>query len=167
MTLQEADVKLTELNEKIDALLEESEIVLKEWSIEFHAENMENIICIDENKSDCHNLYLVNGDFKMHVCQFGRFEMKGSIDDFYKSLNNSMYILNIANERNYEMPDYQKNLVYAKAIEIREEYQKKAASELLHILSESEKDVETGNVAAMQDTIDDLKQLLSMRDYNN
>lgn len=31
--------------------------------------------------------------------------------------------------RNYEMPDYQRNLVYAKAIEIREEYQKKIDEE--------------------------------------
>ena len=78
-----------------------------------------------------------------------------------------MHILNSVNKREYESPDYQKKLVYAKAIEIREEYQKKAVSELLHILSESEKDVETGNIVPMQDTIDELKQLLSMRDYNN
>ena len=146
--------------------MKERESVLKEWSIAFHAENTDNIICIDENKGDSHDLYLVNGDFKMNVCYFSDFDLKGDADDFYKSLNNSMYILNIANKRNYEMPDYQKNLVYAKALEIREEYQKKTASELLHILSESEKDIETGNVADMHDTFDGLRKLLAERNSN-
>lgn len=129
MTLQEAESKLAELNEKIDTLLEERESILKEWDIAFHAENPENIKCIDENIGDVHNLYLVNGNSKMNVCHFGNYEMNVSINDFYKSLNNSMHILNIANKRNYEMPDYQRNLVYAKAIEIREEYQKKIDEE--------------------------------------
>ena len=44
----------------------------------------------------------------------------GSLDDFYKVLDNSMGMLNIANKRDFELPDDQKNLVYAKAIEIRE-----------------------------------------------
>lgn len=163
MTLQEAETKLAGLNEKIDTLLKERESILKEWDIAFHAENPENIKCIDENIGDSHNLYLVNGDSKMNVCHFGNYEMNGSIDDFYKSINNSMCILNIANKRNDEMPDYQKNLVYAKSMEIRKDYQKKAASELLHILSESEKDVETSNVASMQGTMEELRNLLLMR----
>lgn len=85
MTLQKAEIKLTELNDKIDSLLKERETVLKEWSIAFNEESPENIICVDENAGDFHDLYLVNGDFKMQACYFGSFEMKSSLDDFYKS----------------------------------------------------------------------------------
>lgn len=42
------------------------------------------------------------------------------INDFYKIIDNSMKIINIANNRYAELLEYQKHLVYAKAIEIRE-----------------------------------------------
>ena len=120
MTLQEAEIKLSELNEEINRLLSEREDVLKEWNDAFGKENPQNIICIDENVGDSHNLYLVNGESRKEVCLFGDRDFKGSLDDFYKVLDNSMGMLNIANKRDFELPDDQKNLVYAKAIEIRE-----------------------------------------------
>ncbi|RKI36601.1 hypothetical protein D7V86_24570 [bacterium D16-51] len=123
MALKEADARLLELNEEIARLLKERENVLKEWNTAFNAENPENIVCIDENIEDIvHNLYLVNGDFKMHVCLFGDFDMKGSINEFYKHIDASMQMLNVANGRGFDSPDYQKNLVYAKAAEIREKF---------------------------------------------
>lgn len=123
MTLQEADAKLLAINEEIDSLFKKHENVLKEWNTAFNAENLENITCIDENIEDIvHNLYLVNGEFKMHVCNFSHYDMKGSISDFYKRIDTSMQMLNIANKREVESPDYQKNLVYAKAAEIREKF---------------------------------------------
>ena len=64
MTLQEAEIKLSELNEEINRLLAEREDVLKEWNDAFGKENPQNIICIDENVGDSHNLYLVNGGRK-------------------------------------------------------------------------------------------------------
>ena len=48
--------------------------------------------------------------------------MNGSRDDFYKRIDTSVKILNIANGRAYVLPDYQWNLIYAKAMEIREEF---------------------------------------------
>lgn len=48
--------------------------------------------------------------------------MISDIKDFYKHMDNSMHILNIANNRDFDIPDYQKNLVYAKAIEIRDNF---------------------------------------------
>lgn len=120
MTLQEAEIKLSELNEEINRLLAERDNVLKEWNTAFQTENPQNIICIDENIGDCHNLYLVNGESRMEVCLFCDRDFKDSLDDFYKVLDNSMGILNIANKRDFELPDEQKNLVYAKAVEIRE-----------------------------------------------
>lgn len=122
MTLQEAEVKLSKVNEELEVLLREREKALKERNTAFHAENPENITCVDENIEDCHRLYLLNGESKMFACLFGRFEMKGSQDDFYRALDNSMHMINTANGRDFDLPEYQKNLIYAKAIEIREDF---------------------------------------------
>lgn len=123
MTLQESEKRLSELNSEINRLLEEREKVLKEWNTAFNTENPENITCVDESIGDCHNLYLVNNESRMLVCRFSNYDMKDSIYDFYKRIDNSMGIINIANKRDFKTPDYQKNLVYAKAIEIRENMQ--------------------------------------------
>lgn len=56
----------------------------------------------------------------MFVFHLDTYDMEGSINDFYKRIDNSMHILNIRNGRDFEIPNYQKNLVYAKAIEIKE-----------------------------------------------
>lgn len=120
MTLQQAEAKLSELNVEIDKLLIERETILKEWNTAFNTENQDNIICIDENIGDSHKLYLINGESKMLMCYLDNYDMKGSLSDFYKRIDTSMQIQNIANGRDSEIPDYQKNLVYAKAIEIRE-----------------------------------------------
>ena len=119
MTLQEAEIKLSELNTEINELLQEREAVLKEWNTAFNAENPDKITCIDENIGDSHKLYLVNGESKMLVCHLDVYDMEGSINDFYKRIDNSMHILNMRNGRDFEIPNYQRNLVYAKAIEIK------------------------------------------------
>ena len=121
MTLQESEARLSEINAEIDKLLKEREVVLKEWYAAFITENPESITCVDENIGDNHNLYLVKGELKMHVCLFDSYNMKGSIEEFYKRLDTSMCILNVANGRD-DTPEYQKNLIYAKAIEIRDNY---------------------------------------------
>lgn len=46
MTLQETEVKLSELNNQITGLLKERESVLKEWNTAFNAENPDKIIGI-------------------------------------------------------------------------------------------------------------------------
>ncbi len=120
MTLQETEVKLSELNNQIAGLLKERESVLKEWNTAFNAENPDKIICIDENIGDSHKLYLVNGESKMFVCHLDTYDIEGNINDFYKRIDNSMHILNIKYGRDFEIPEYQRNLVSAKAIEIRE-----------------------------------------------
>ena len=120
MTLQEAEEKLSDLNNKIAELLSEREDVIKEWNIAFNSENPENIICIDENIGESHKLYLVNGDFKIPVCYFSAKDIRGSINDFNRIIDNSIHILNIANKREFDSPEYQKKLIYAKAIEIRD-----------------------------------------------
>jgi len=120
MTLKEAEARLLELNTEINKLLKEREAVLKEWNIAFNTENQDKITCIDENIGGSHKLYLVNGESKMLICHLDDYDMEGSIGDFYKRIDNSIHIQNIANKRDYDVLDYQKNLVYAKAIEIRE-----------------------------------------------
>lgn len=120
MTLQESEVKLSELNTQISKLLEEREVILKEWNAAFCTENSEGIVCIDEGAGDNHILYLVNGESKMQVCMFSGYDMKGSIEEFYKRLDISMCIHNVANGRDSDTPENQKNLIYAKAIEIKE-----------------------------------------------
>lgn len=122
MTLRESEVKLSELNIEIDKLLKERETVLKEWYVAFNTVNPEGITCVDENIGDNHNLYLVNGKSKMLVCHLDNYDMEDSIQEFYERINTSMAIQNIANNREPELPEYQKNLIYAKAIEIRDNY---------------------------------------------
>lgn len=123
MTLQESEVKLSELNAQISKLLREREAVLKEWNSAFFAENPEGIVCIDESIGDSHTLYLVNGESKIQACMFNRYDMEGGIEEFYKRLDTSICIHNVANGRDSNIPEYQKNLLYAKAIEIRESRQ--------------------------------------------
>ena len=120
MTLQEAETKLSELNNHIAELLKEREKALKEWSIVFNTENKEKITCIDERIYSAHKLYLVNGDSKMLVCYLYNEDTKRSIEDFYEQIDTSMHLLNEANGRGYDVPELHRNLVYAKAMEIRE-----------------------------------------------
>lgn len=120
MNLQESEAKLSELNTQISKLLKERETVLKEWEVAFYTENPEGIVCIDESVGDNHTLYLVNGESKMQVYMFDSYDMKKDIETFYKRLDTSMCILNVANARDSNTPEGQKNLIYAKAIEIRE-----------------------------------------------
>lgn len=77
MALKELEIRLSELDDKISELLKEREKVVKEWSNAFSAENPQNIVCIDENVGETHNLYLVNGESRMLVCQIYDFEIKG------------------------------------------------------------------------------------------
>lgn len=122
MALQGIEAKLSEINMQIDTLLAEREVILKEWYTAFNTEKQNNIVCVDENIGSSHQLYLVNGTQKMHVCRLDDYDLEESISDFHKRINTSMQILNIANKRDFALPDYQKNLVYAKAIEIREKF---------------------------------------------
>ena len=125
MTLQESAImveKISEINTEINKLLKEREVILKEWYVVFNSENTEAIVCIDENIGDNHILYLVNGESKMLVCRLDSYDLEDSIQEFYKRINTSMAIQNIANNREPESPKYQKNLIYAKAIEIRDNY---------------------------------------------
>lgn len=123
MTLQESEVKLSELNNKIDKLLKERAIVLKEWYTAFNTKNPEGITCEVENIEDiCYKLYLDNGGSRIHVCTLGEYEFKCSIEEFYKHIDNWFQIYKIANGLDPDTPEYQKNLIYAKAIEIREDY---------------------------------------------
>lgn len=122
MTLQEAEIKLSELNTEINKLLRDREAVLKEWNSAFNTENQENIVCVDENIADVHKLYLLNGESKIFMCRLDSYDMKGDLDAFYKRVDTSMHLQSVADGRGYEIPDYQKNLVYAKVAEIREAY---------------------------------------------
>ena len=56
----------------------------------------------------------------MLVCHLDNYDMKSNLNDFYRRIDTSIHIQNIANGRDFEIPNYQKNLVYAKAIEIKE-----------------------------------------------
>ncbi len=123
MTLQESEAKLSEINADIDKLLKERAIVLKEWYDAFNTENPEGITCEVENiENVCYKLYLVNGGSRIHVCTLGEYDLKNSMEEFYKHIDNSFQIYKIANGIAPDTPEYQKNLIYAKAIEIREDY---------------------------------------------
>lgn len=132
MTLQESEIRLSELNTEIDKLLKERESVLKEWYAAFNTENSEGIVCEVENIEDiCYKLYLVNGDSKIQVCTMDEYEFKCSTEEFYKHIDNSFQIYKIANGIDPDTPEYQKNFIYAKAIEIRENYTNRVINQSL------------------------------------
>lgn len=124
MTLQEAERKLAELNNHIAELLKERENALKEWYIAFNTEDRDKITCIAEgvgtNMDDAYFLYLINGDSKMLVCHIYSGYKECSINDFYKQIDTSMHLLNVTNGGGFDVPELHRNLVYAKAMEIRE-----------------------------------------------
>ena len=124
MTLQEAETKLSALNNRIAELLKEREKALKEWYIAFNTENQEKITCIAEgvgvNEDDVYYLYLINRDSKMLVCHIYCDYKKCSIEEFYKQIDISMRLLSEANGRGFDIPELHRNLVYEKAMEIRE-----------------------------------------------
>lgn len=124
MKLLEAEAKLSELNNQIADLLKERESVLKEWNIAFHTENQDQITCIDGGITTFnHDLYLVNGDVKMLVCRICNDDMKGTMEDLYKRIDISMHLISEASGRGFEIPEYQRNLVSAKVLEIKESLQ--------------------------------------------
>ena len=123
MTLQEPEVKLSELYKEIDKLQKERAVILKEWYTAFNTENPKGITCEVENIEDiCYKLYLVNGDSRLQVCTLDGFEFKCSTEVFYKHIDNWFKIFKMANGIDSDTPEYQRNLIYAKAIEIRENY---------------------------------------------
>ena len=126
MTLQEAETELTQIDAKITELLQEREHVLKEWNEAFNAENQENIECVDESMGDYHTLYLVNGESKMEMCRFSACELKHSVKEFYRMIDNMIKITNIASGRDHDLPENHQRLLYAKITEIREKWEMQA-----------------------------------------
>ena len=53
------------------------------------------------------------------MCTLDSYDFKYSTEEFYNHIDVSLSILNVASGRDNDIPEYQKNLVYAKAIEIR------------------------------------------------
>lgn len=122
MNLKECEIRLTDINGKISELLKEREEVLKEWNTAFNNERIEDVRCIDKVDGKCHELYLANGDSLLDICEIYPYELDTSIKEFYRRIDNTIKIRNLANGRNLELPEWQKNLVYAKIAEIREQY---------------------------------------------
>lgn len=101
----------------------------------------------------------------MLVCRFSERDIKGNINDFYRIIDNSIHILNIANEREFDSPEYQKNLIYVKAIEIRDGLMSNQ-QELLQTLAEAENDIIVGKTAPLQNTFDDIRTCLLKNNHD-
>lgn len=56
----------------------------------------------------------------MIVCHIYDDYKECSIHDFYRQIDNEMHLLSSANGRSYVIPELHRNLVHAKAMEIRE-----------------------------------------------
>lgn len=92
-------------------------------SLQFNTVNSAGITCEVDNIEDiCYKLYLVNGDSRIYVCALGEYEFKCSTEEFYKHIDNTFKLYKIANGIDPDTPEYQMNLIYAKATEIRENY---------------------------------------------
>lgn len=123
MTLQEAETELSQIDAKITELIKQREYVLKEWHRAFNTENQENMECIDESEEDYHKLYLVNGSSKMEMCRFSSWELKHSVEEFYRMVDNKIRMIGVANGRECALPENQSRLLYAKIAEIREQWE--------------------------------------------
>ena len=56
----------------------------------------------------------------MLVCHLYCDYKKCSIEEFYKQIDISMHLLNVTNGGGFDVPELYRNLVYTKAMEIRE-----------------------------------------------
>lgn len=121
MNLKQCEVRLSELDERIGVLLKEREQVLKEWNVAFDSESPENVRCEVEKGIDKYLLYLVSGESKLLVCDLYNFEFQENINQYYKWVYHSIQMHNITNRRVIELKEWQKNLVVAKAVELRQE----------------------------------------------
>lgn len=125
MTLKECESQISAINKKINGLLTEREKVLKKWHIAFQSENKEHIFCEDEFSGQLHKLYLINGNSRLFVCDLWEDELTEDTHKLYQKIDHSMELHNFINHQSEKkeypiIPDWQKNLVYTKVMEIRD-----------------------------------------------
>lgn len=122
MTLKECEEKLLDLDNRINTMLKEREEILKEWNTCFLNESQDKIICVDEHSGNSHKLFLVNGSSMTQVCDIWDDDLWKEINEYYKVVDNSLRTYSIARGQKGEVSEVEKNLVYAKATEIRQEF---------------------------------------------
>lgn len=134
MTLDEYEIKLSELDDKISLLLQERESLLKGWNMKFSEEDSEKVSCVDDYSGNCHKLFLINEQEAMlYVCDIWDDDLRKDIGEYYKLVDNSMQIHSIARGMQGEVPKLQKNLIYAKAAEIRGKYKQNSDTKITDI----------------------------------
>lgn len=130
MNLKECETRLADINGQISELLKERERVLKEWNAAFSNENKEKVVCVVEKRESRFLLFLVNGDSRLLVCDICDSEFDSNINDFYRWIHHSIRIHNMANHRELESPEWEKNLILAKVTELRKEMLNESESQM-------------------------------------
>lgn len=119
MQLKECDEQLEEITERINMLLREREEMLIAWHKAFDTENVQDVKCIYERTSSGYSIVLVNGEFRLIVSEVWDMDFEGDLDAYYKQIEHGIHKRQILNKRNDDLAEWQRNLIYATAAELR------------------------------------------------
>lgn len=118
MTLEQCEVLLKEISSQIEELLTKRENLLIQWNKAFDKQTDNITRCEYERNGDSFWLYLINGEYKLEVCNIYKGDLDKSADELYHRIETSIIIHNVKNRRE-ELTDIQTNLVLGKVAEIR------------------------------------------------
>lgn len=119
MQLKECEKLLEDATEQINMMLREREEILIEWHKAFDAENVQAVKCIYEKGGFGYALILVNGDSRLKVSELWDGDFEGDLDAYYKQVEHGIHKYRILNRRDDDLTEWQRNLVYATAAELR------------------------------------------------
>lgn len=119
MQLKECEKLLEDATEQINMMLREREEILIEWHKAFDAENVQTVKCIYEKSGFGYALILVNGDSRLKVSELWDGDFEGDLDAYYKQVEHGIHKYRILNRRDDDLTEWQRNLVYATAAELR------------------------------------------------
>lgn len=120
MQLKECEKLLEGATEQINVMLREREEILIEWHKAFDTENVQDVKCIYEKSHSRYALILVNGGSRLQVSEVWEDDFKGDLDAYYKQVEHGIHKRQILNKRNDDLTEWQRNLVYATAAELRQ-----------------------------------------------
>ena len=119
MQLKECEKQLEDITEQINILLREREEILIEWHKAFDAENVQDVKCVYEKNPSGYSIILINGESRLVASEVWDMNFAEDLDTYYKQVDHGIHKRQILNKRNDDLTEWQRNLIYAKAAELR------------------------------------------------
>lgn len=119
MNLKECEQQLKDVTEQINMLVREREEVLLKWQQAFDAESSQEVTCICEKTDSGYAIVLISGESKQIVSEVWDMDFQGDSESYYKQVEHGIWKHKALNKRQDDLPDWQRNLIFAKAAELR------------------------------------------------